>query len=410
MMFSLAATVSVTASAESSGDFEYSLLADGTFEVTGYLGSAISLEIPSKHNLIPVTSIGFGAFSECSFLESVTIPDSITNIGFCAFSNCSSLESITIPNSVTKIDGNAFSKCTGLTSITIPDSVQSIGGFAFDKCTSLIDAKIGKGVSSMGERIFSGCTSLANIEVSANNQVYSSIDGVVFNKDKTTLLQYPIGRTDKTYNIPDGVQSIGEWAFENCTALTEVTMGDSVQSIEKWAFENCKPLKSITFGKNVSSIGNLAFYNCTSLESIELPYGIEKISDSTFYDCTALTSVTIPSSVNEIGWCAFGYLNEGQEINPSFSIICGENSAAEKYAIENGMYYRTTAFAYGDANNDGTVNMLDVLLIRKYIAKQPVKPNLKTSDVTDDGNIDMLDVLLIRKYIAKQPVILGPKG
>lgn len=85
MMFSLAATVSVTASAESSGDFEYSLLADGTFEVTGYLGSAISLEIPSKHNLIPVTSIGFGAFSERSLLENVTIPDSITNIGFCAF-------------------------------------------------------------------------------------------------------------------------------------------------------------------------------------------------------------------------------------------------------------------------------------------------------------------------------------
>ena len=273
--------------------FSYSVLDDGTVQITAYNGSAETVVIPGTIDGKSVTSIGYEAFYDCSSLTSITIPGSVTEIGSAAFSGCTSLTSITIPDSVTRIDNGAFSVCTSLTSVTIPDSVTSIGESAFNGCTSLTSITIPDSVTSIGDWAFSGCKSLTAIDVEVGNNNYTSVDGVLFNKDKTELICYPAGKTDKSYNIPDSVTSIGNWAFDGCTSLTSVTIPDGVTSIGDSAFSGCTSLTSITIPDSVTSIYDSAFSGCTSLTSITIPDSVTSIGDYAFSGCKSLTAIDV---------------------------------------------------------------------------------------------------------------------
>ena len=222
-----------------------------------------SITIPDS-----VTSIS-GAFDGCTNLTSIILPSSLTYIGGCTFYNCTSLTSITIPDSVTSIGYWAFRNCTGLTSITIPSSVTSIGLAAFADCTSLTSVIISDGVTSIYEVAFAGCTSLTSItipssvtsiiydpfqrcisltsiNVAEDNMVYSSANGVLFNKDKTELIRYPEGKAATSYAIPDSVTSIGSAAFDSCTGLTRIVLPDSVTSIGG-AFYDCTNITDVYY-------------------------------------------------------------------------------------------------------------------------------------------------------------------
>ena len=252
-----------------------------------------------------VTNIGGMAFADCKSLTSVTIPDSVTSIGYRAFIGCTSLTSITIPESVTEIGEGAFWYCPSLTSVNIPDSVKSIGDHAFLSCTSLTSINIPDGVTSIGDGVFDGCTNLKRIDVAEDNKNYCSIDGVLFNKDKTKLIKYPSSKKDETYVIPDSVTSIGGGAFEECVSLTSVNIPDSVTSIGNSAFSDCTSLTSVTIPDSVTNIGGSAFRGCKSLTSITIPDSVTSIYSSAFEGCTSLTSITIPDSVISIGKEAF---------------------------------------------------------------------------------------------------------
>ena len=264
-----------------------------------YCKSLTSVTIPDS-----VTSIGGYAFAVCKSLTSVTIPDSVTSTGECTFSDCVSLTSVAIPDSVTCIDNGAFYGCRSLTSVTIPDGVTSIGRSAFSWCTSLTSVTIPDSVTSIGSGAFSNCAALTGIWVTEGNSHYSSdASGVLFSKDKTTLVQCPGAFAACT--IPDSVTSIVGYAFDGCTSLTSVTIPDSVTSIGGRAFDGCTSLTSVTIPDSVTSIGKGAFYDCTSLTSVTIPDSVTSIDEYAFYDCKSLTSVTIPDSVTSIGDWAF---------------------------------------------------------------------------------------------------------
>ena len=252
-----------------------------------------------------VTSIDSNTFSGCAALSSVTIPDSVTSIGERAFGSCSSLSSVTIPDSVTSIRDYAFAACTSLSSVTIPDSVTSIGYEAFARCTALSSVTIPDSVTYISYHAFHDCTSLENINVDSNNANYSSIDGVLFNKDATDISTYPAGKQSAAYTIPDSVTSIHMYAFYGCSALSSVTIPDSVTSIGERAFGSCSSLSSVTIPDSVTSIGIYAFYGCTSLSSVTIPDSVTSIGDNAFRACTSLSSVTIGASVTSIGGHAF---------------------------------------------------------------------------------------------------------
>ena len=205
-----------------------------------------------------VTSIGEYTFSWCTSLTSATIPDSVTSIGEFAFHNCKSLTSMTIPRSVVSIGYDAFGWCESLTSVTILDGVRSIGNSAFTDCKSLTSVTIPNSVTSIGRGAFSSCASLTGIWVAEGNSHYvSDASGVLFNKDKKTLVQCP--GAFAVYTIPGSVTSIGDDAFSGCASLTSVTIPDSVTSIGNYAFSCCGSLTDVYF------TGTETAWNCITI-------------------------------------------------------------------------------------------------------------------------------------------------
>ena len=260
---------------------------NGTESYRSFIGGIEEVEIPDT-----VTEIGSYAFHNFLELKKINIPNSVTRIGQDAFYYCINLTSITIPNSVTSIGSNAFTWCSSLTSIAIPESVTSIELGTFSWCGSLTNITIPESVTNIGDSAFYNCSSLTNINVSDNNKNYSSIDGVLFNKDKTVIIKYPEGKESKSYKIPNSVTSIGYGAFEDCSSLTNITMPNSITSIGIEAFDGCSSLTSITIPDSVTSIGVLAFQSCSSLTSITIPDSVTSIGYCAFSVCSSLINIT----------------------------------------------------------------------------------------------------------------------
>jgi hypothetical protein len=271
---------------------------NGGLTITGYTGPPWAVIIPSTTNGYPVTSIGQGAFFECTRLTNVNIPDSVTSIGSSAFGSCPFLTSVTIGTNLTIIGDFAFYDCYALTSITIPDSVTSIGEGAFENCPELI-ITIPDSVTNIGDYAFQYCTSLSSVTIPAR---LTSIGNYVFH-DCNHLTSVTIGTN---------VTSIGEGAFDYCDDLTNVTIPASVTSIGADAFGSSSDLTNITVAASnpdYTSLSGVLFDKAqvTLLQypgglggSYTIPASVTRIGDDAFVGCYFLTSVTIPVSVTSI--------------------------------------------------------------------------------------------------------------
>ena len=238
-----------------------------TIGSAAFLGTGLTtITIPNS-----VTSIGDYAFRGCTGLTTITIPNSVTTIGSEAFSGCTGLTSVSIGNSVTTIGSSAFNSCTGLTSVSIGNSVTSIGDYAFYNCTGLTSVSIPASVTTIGSSAFYNCTGLTAINVDAGNANYASIDGVLFNNAKTTLIQYPAAKTGAAFTIPNSVTSIGSSAFRGCTGLASVSIPASVTTIGSSAFSGCTGLKHIVNGvATPQAISNNSQFNQVTLADVNL--------------------------------------------------------------------------------------------------------------------------------------------
>ena len=329
------------ASQESSG-FKFKLNADGkSYTLTGAgQNNDSAVYIPVVYQGYPVTVIGAEAFRNRTRIESVRIPVGVTTIEAQAFEGCSKLKEVQMGNTVSSIEERAFYG-TALVKISLPDSLTSIG-----------------------DKAFADCSELAEIALFRTNPAYSVINGDLYNKAGTVLIQYAVGKEDASFCIPDGVEEIdrsaflnaanlksvsipasvkvlGDRAFGTCTALEEISVDekntvyrsrsgdlysadsstflqyaigkenstflstDDVKAVAEGAFENAKSLKKVTLSATLTEIGKGAFKGCTALEELVLPDSLLSIGEDAFRGASALKKVTIPASVERIGVGAF---------------------------------------------------------------------------------------------------------
>ncbi len=318
--------------------------------------SLTSLTLPAG-----LTEIGSFAFFYCTSLTSLTLPAGLTEIGSYGFGSCTGLTSLTVPGSVTSMQA-AFKDCTGLTSLTLSEGLDKVDWWcAFQNCTGLTTVTIPASVTSVDGNAFNDCPGITGFRVASGSESFCTVDGVLFNKAKTTLVAYPGGKQG-AYTIPDTVSSIKDNAFSGCVGLTAVsipsnfhhssslfdgctslqqitvaegnryycsdggilfssgkttlicypagrqgayTIPNTVDSIGDYAFADCAGLTRVTITQSVTEICSHAFWNCTGLTSVTIPQSVTRIMHHAFAGCTGLTSITIPGSVGTLDYSMF---------------------------------------------------------------------------------------------------------
>lgn len=276
-----------------------------------------------------VTEIGPGAFYCCEALRSVNLPKGLTSIGESAFYQCASLQSVQIPDGITTITDSCFSLCYSLTELTfpknlevieaqafygtgqmdelvIPDTVTDIGELAFYYWNRITTVTIPKSVRNMGDYVFDGCDALTEIVVEDGNPAYCDADGVLYDAEMKRLIKYPSAKNGESFSVPDGVTELDGWAFVGASKLRSIELND-VETFGNEAFYNCTALEAITLPANLEKLPDAAFTYCSSLREIVIPESCTAIGTYCFAGCTSLREVAVPAGVTEIGDYAFGY-------------------------------------------------------------------------------------------------------
>lgn len=273
---------------------------NGTITITGYAGTNSTVVIPGTTNGFPVTSIGNSAFLDCWSVTNVIIPTTVNNIAGQAFT-ASGLTSMVIPDSVTNIGPSVFLNCYRLASVNIGNGVISIGDDAFYDCPQLTNIFIPQSVTNIIGTAFNDCTNLTAIKADAENPAFSSLGGVLFDKNQTTLIDFPGGLAG-SYTIPASVSCIGEFAFTFCNL--PINIPDSVTNIGQYAFYGCGNFTNLTLPNNVMTVGQYAFSACAGLTNIVIPPSVITIGIAAF-GSAGLMAITVASN------------------NPAFSSVAG---------------------------------------------------------------------------------------
>ena len=259
-----------------------------------YIGDLAFIRCAFTTIILPdnLITIGASAFDSCYYLVSVYFSNSITSIGIYCFSSCVSLiHAYNFENTqLIVISNSLFENCSQLTNITLPNSTTTIQDSAFAR-SGLTTITISQYITNISPSAFMA-VNISYINVDSNNNIYSSLDGVLFNKDQTSLLIYPYGITNPSYTIPNQVTSIGISAFLGCSNLYTVTLTNNITEIKDYAFYACTNLSSINLPNSITRIGTWAFFYNTAITTLTIPASVINIAESAFQQCYALTSVT----------------------------------------------------------------------------------------------------------------------
>jgi serine/threonine protein kinase len=323
------------------------------------------VKIPSRIGGGRVTRIGNRAFTDCTYVSSVTIPKGVESIGNYAFSECSALTSIILPEGLKTIGDYAFEDCDGLVSIQIPKSVTHIGEYAFRGCSSLLSVSLPDGVVGMGDYVFESCSGLKSIKLPSK---LSAIPGGMFRNCEE------LG----SVTFPKELKRVGRYAFSGCSSLSSLILSQSLEEIAEgafcrtgvkavkipktlrlveseafsgstlasieleagqttvWdgAFQNCEDLRTVKLPDTLTGIGNRAFSGCTGLQSISIPGSVSSIGQYAFSECSGLTEIVIPEGVTKIGNYAFDGCGELATVKlPESLLSIGENAFSDCSAL-----------------------------------------------------------------------------
>lgn len=397
--------------------FSYSIIGEDSIKIDAYNGSDVDLLIPSKIDGYTVKEIGNSVFSEKELI-SVVIPDSVSCIGRNAFNCCNSLRYVTMPCSA-EIMSKAFYGCDNIENVVLTvgtgemtnysyelplvekdnsymqtawyrskkavdvilcNGIKNIGNYAFYRCSNVRTVTMPKSVASIGTRAFYLCKGLQNISVSPDNQTYCDVNGVLYSKDKSTLILYPAGRSESSYDIIENTTAVSDYAFAFCQNLNALNIPDSLSKLGTLSIYDCEALKEVNATENneayFSSKGvlyskdkaTLIYYPSgkddefyvlptatvigeravcfTNYESINIPRGVKKISQYAFYSNKNLNEIILPSSLEYVDSNVFDYCSSLSKIKacsfeceyngksfPSSSVIYAcIGSSVQKYA------------------------------------------------------------------------------
>ncbi len=391
----------------------YSLVSGAFDSITG------DIYVSAYYQGRRVLGVKDGAFINCNRMNSITLPDGMYSIGNSAFNGCTSLTSIELPNSLVSIGDNAFSLCKNLTSISLPDTVVSIGKYAFSDCENLKTIEIGPNIEDICGETFYGMNSLVEIIVSDDNPHYKSIDGNLYSKDGKTLIKYATGKKDEVFTMPDSVEVISEFAFDNAVSLKKINISnnlyeikpnaiyqcenveytnldgisyigndtnpylillnvkelkqanvvlpENVKIIYTDAFKDCTLIQTLEVGKELRSIGDGAFAGCINIKEILLPFTLISIGEGAFYNCTSLEKITIPSGVLTISNNTFNNCINLKDVDLSKNLeSIGDNafyncSSLESIALPNTL------------DEIGTAAFLGCIKLKEMIVPKNVK-------------------------------------
>ena len=353
-----------------------------------------------KISLAGIKTIGDGAFEYCGDLNSVNFGEGLLSIGSCAFLNCPNIETVSLPESLTTINNGAFKECSKLTSIDIPNKVTELNDITFANCTSLKNVSIGSGCTSISTTAFFGASSIDRITVSEDNKNFTAVDGVLYNKDMTTLVLYPKNCSGE-FAVPDTVTTIADYAFYESPNITKITIGKNVKTIGFYAFSGNKKLETVEFtGNNLTSIEDEAFSDCIALselnitgnglvinsdafyrnyalKSLTLGTGVKTINSYAFRQCTSLETVNIGNDVETIGYYAFYNNNNLKQLVLGKGLNSIDSSAFSGYKDLTVYCYEDT---YGHEYAKGMSNV-DI----KFIHDNYYVVDLKASAVSSNS-------------------------
>lgn len=366
---------------ESTFGLEFEVYLNGNYSLVSGAFDSITgdVYVSAYYQQRRVLGVNDGAFEYCNRMTSVTLPDGMFSIGDFAFNGCSSLNAVKFPNSLVTIGDNAFAGCRNLSTIELPNTVVSIGNNAFSNCEKLTSISLGSNIEDISGETFNGMVSLESIIVSEDNPYYTSIDGNLYSKDGKILIKYATGKVEEVFNVPDSVEVIADYAFENAVNLkkinvsnnlyeisanaiyqcenleynvldgisyfgneknpylilksaenltnTSVVLPDDVRIISAKAFKDLVDLKNVEIGKGLLSIGDEAFSGCINLEQVKVPLSLKTIGNSAFNECLSLTSFDIPSGVTKISNNTFYNCTSLQSISLSKNLKVIGNDA-----------------------------------------------------------------------------------